>query len=70
MIEIILFHMNGLECANALHRRYHGCRIILLYASAAPWVLEETRGLGYEVFEKPVNPESLLSAVAKLLNEK
>jgi CheY-like chemotaxis protein len=70
VIEIILFHMNGLECANALRRRYHDCRIILLYASAAPWILEEAQGRGYETFEKPVNPESLLTAVAKLLNEK
>lgn len=69
VIEIILFNMNGLECAKRLRHRYRDLRIILLYASAAPWILEEARGRGYETFEKPVNPDTLLSAAANLLIE-
>lgn len=67
VIEIILFDMNGLDYANALRGRSQDCGIILMYASAADWILEEARRGGYEVFEKPVSPESLLNAVAKLL---
>jgi CheY-like chemotaxis protein len=68
VLEIILFDMNGVECAKGLRRRYRNCDIILTYASAAPWILEQADELGYEAFEKPVKPELLLDAAASLLN--
>ena len=59
ILDLILSDMPGLHAADSL-RRTHGCQIIMLYAQAAPPLVEDAERRGYPVLRKPVPPEILL----------
>ena len=70
--EIIMFSMFsdmiGLELARRLKALYPKCQVILFSGQCAPELQKEARALGFEFFDKPVNPAVLLDKAASLLD--
>lgn len=66
--DIVMSDMNGLELAKRLTRLYPNCRVILFSGQVAPELILEARALGFEFFDKPVNPAILLDKAASLLD--
>lgn len=66
--EIVMFSdMNGLELARRLTALYPKCQVILFSCLVRPELLREARALGFEFFDKPVDPAVLLDKAASLL---
>ncbi len=68
IVEILMSgNMNGLELARRLTALYPNCRVILFSAMLSRELPREGRALGFEFFDKPVNPAILLDKAASLL---
>jgi DNA-binding response OmpR family regulator len=65
--EIILRDMNGVELAKRLTALHPKCRVILFSAQVASQLIIGAGALGFEFFDKPVNPAILLGKAAILL---
>src|SRR5450631_1949345 len=59
--EIILGGMNGLDFAIKAVARNPECRVILFAAQVAGHIVMEAKALGFDFFDKPVNPGILLN---------
>jgi DNA-binding NtrC family response regulator len=66
--DIIMRDMNGLDLAKRLTALYPNCRVILFSGQVVPEIPMEARALGFEFFDKPVNPAILLDKAASLLD--
>jgi CheY-like chemotaxis protein len=65
--DIIMRDMNGLDLAKRLTALYPDCRVILISGQVRPEIPVEARALGFEYFDKPINPVILLKQAAALL---
>jgi DNA-binding NtrC family response regulator len=57
IIEFILTGMNGLDCANELLELHPDCKVILMYAQVAEYLIDDARARRYEVLAKPIESE-------------
>jgi DNA-binding NtrC family response regulator len=70
IIEFILTGMNGLDCANELLERHPDCKVILMYAQVAEYLIDAAHTRCYEVLAKPIDPKKLITTAGGLLNER
>jgi DNA-binding NtrC family response regulator len=70
IVEFILTGMNGLDCANELLKRHPDCKVILMYAQVAEYLIDAARARRYEVLAKPIDPKKLIATAGSLLNER
>jgi two-component system OmpR family response regulator len=70
ILEFILTGMNGLDCANELLGRHPDCKVILMYAQVAEYLIDAARARRYEVLAKPIDPKKLIATAGALLNER
>ena len=62
--DIIMRDMNGLDLAKRLTALYPDCRVILISGQVRPEIPVEAIALGFEYFDKPINPVILLKQAA------
>jgi DNA-binding NtrC family response regulator len=67
VVEIILRHMNGLECAMRLCAKHPLCGIILTSAQVSADLVHLAQRQNYEFVWKPVHPPVLLKLAGRLL---
>ena len=68
LLDVILPKMNGIELGILLRARYPNCRIVLFSGqlATADLLAATASGHTFEIVDKPVHPDVLLSLASQL----